>query len=87
MSDVDSPMAFLRGEVDAEHYWREHGEQKISSAGVRLTPDQKARVLKQLTRLAQGLRDIKFEGEHWQMGALDVEALQQLFERHLATYR
>lgn len=87
MSNVDSPMALLRGEVDAEQYWLAYGEQKVKSAGVPLTHDHKARVLKQLTRLAQGLRGIQFDSEHWQTDELDVDELRQLFERHLATYR
>lgn len=87
MSDVDSPMAFLRGEVDAEHYWRTFGEQRIESAGVYLTQVQKDRVLKQLLRLAQNLRDVSFDAGHWQKIESNDTALHQSFEQFLATYR
>lgn len=61
MNNVDSAWALLRGEIDADQYWRESGANQVESAGVLLTQQQQDRALRNLARLAVNLRQVQFE--------------------------
>ena len=94
MSNADCEAAFLRGDIDVNHYWRESGEQQIKSAGVLLTENQAQRALKNLARLASSLRKIgvhqlthpAFDPHDGVFGA-DYAKLKLDFDRYLATYK
>lgn|GEM_PF-3733449 len=56
MSDADNAFKLLRGEINAEQYWHESGQQQVRSAGVLLTEQQQVRACKHLTRMAAAIR-------------------------------
>jgi len=56
LSNADTALALLRGEIDVHTYWQESGRQRVRSAGVLLTEQQERRSCKQLDRLAAKLR-------------------------------
>ena len=93
MSDADNAFKLLRGEISAEQYWHESGQQQVRSAGVLLTQQQQVRICKNLTRMAEAIRrqvlespvfDSPLDLNQHAVGACDN---QYAFDDYLATLR
>lgn len=78
MKNADDASMFLRGEIDAEQYWHESGQQQVRSAGVLLTEQQQVRVCKHLARLAAAIRQ-QVPASLWIDSSLDA-ALDAVFD-------
>jgi hypothetical protein len=79
----------LGGVTDCQTYWDESGHQRVRSAGVFLTSQQQARLVKQLNRLAAAVRQNHPDLQTFTQDAISqrVEHHQRLFDDYLATYR